>query len=95
MIENIDKITKEILEKKFNKSIHAGYNAEEVDLFFDKVNSYLTQIAQEYKTREEVIASLTIENNKHLSDLDIVLKANDILKAEIATFKKEGYANLE
>jgi DivIVA domain-containing protein len=83
----------EILNKKFEKRIHSGYDPEDVDLFFDDVITYLNEI-------NGIVDNLDKANKEHQ---DQVKKLNEqleqkkqtiqLLSEENNILKKEGYGN--
>ncbi|MDR0825776.1 MAG: DivIVA domain-containing protein [Mycoplasmataceae bacterium] len=87
----IDEQLKLILDKKFNKSIHAGYDPEDVDAFFDEVSQFIIKIrdaAQDLKSNEKQLQ----ERIKQLGNqIEILNKGNLALTQENETLRKDGY----
>jgi DivIVA domain-containing protein len=84
---------KEILEKKFNKSIHSGYDPEDVDTFFDEVIDYLNEV-------NDITKKIYDENtrlNQEISKLHDEIERKDQLiqtnVQELDNLKAEGYSN--
>ena len=94
MSNRIESLQKEILEKKFKKRIHAGYDPLDVDEFFDKVISYLSElnnhandIFKQYKDAQTEIQNLKQE----LAKKEEFIK---VLNEEINDYKKNGYTSV-
>jgi DivIVA domain-containing protein len=84
---------KEILEKKFAKSIHAGYDAEDVDVFFDQVIKYLDEVNEITKEVYNQNSFLTQEIKRLQDEIE---RKNQIIQTnvqELEQLKKEGYSN--
>ncbi|GHU30517.1 hypothetical protein FACS1894166_00310 [Bacilli bacterium] len=93
MANPIDEELKQILEKKFNKSIHAGYDPEDVDGFFDGVSRFIIKIrdaAQELKGNEAQLHEKIKQLNNQIETLN---KGNLALTQEIETLRKDGYGS--
>ncbi len=90
---NFEQIIKEILNKKFETKIHAGYDPDDVDMFFDKVINYVKEVnklEQNVSTEISNLNKIIKENEKVLLDKDKVINA---LREENNLLKKEGYSN--
>jgi DivIVA domain-containing protein len=84
----------EILDKKFEKTIHAGYSPEDVDLFFDQViefikttNADVNKIYNDYKKMQEEITSLKNIIHQKEQTIKTLSEANKLLH-------DEGYTNM-
>lgn len=77
-------IIKEVLEKKFKKSLFSGYDPLDVDLFFDKVTTYINDLNEINKNIEDKYDLL----NKKYHDLFV---ENEKLKNKILNYQKEIY----
>jgi DivIVA domain-containing protein len=83
----------EILNKKFEKKIHSGYDPEDVDLFFDSIISYLNDVNnvvndldKSNKDYQEKIKKLNEQIEQKSQTIQLLTEENRILKAE-------GYGN--
>jgi DivIVA domain-containing protein len=91
---DIEKLTNEILDKKFEKSNSSGYSAEEVDAFFDKVNEYLIAVREEYADVKKENNDLIIQKqelNNEIGRLNNYIKAQE---EQLNEYRKEGYSNM-
>lgn len=86
-----NKILKEILEKKFKKSIFSGYDPYDVDLFFDKTIAYINDLLEIKGSLENEIELWKKKYFKLLEQKNILVNQNTILKNEISEYQKEGY----
>ena len=86
-----NKILKEILEKKFKKSIFSGYDPYDVDLFFDKTIAYINDLLEIKGSLENEIELWRKKYFKLLEQKNILVNQNTILKNEISEYQKEGY----
>ena len=86
-----NKIVKEILEKKFKKSIFSGYDPYDVDLFFDKTILYIKDILEVNSSLENEIELWRKKYFKMLEQKNNLDNQNKILKNEINEYQKEGY----
>lgn len=86
MINKIEKMIENILNKKFSKSISVGYDPMEVDLFLDDVIKFLNHLLSE---AESLNSSYKLEENK-------LREANEKLKNITNRYKyiKEEYKSL-
>ncbi len=93
MSNDFDKKAKEILNKQFRQKIHAGYDPEDVDQFFDDVIAYIKKIETDYNQINEKLK----DNQSIIDDLkkQINNKENIIasLKEELKHYQDEGYSN--
>lgn len=83
-----------ILDKKFKKTVFSGYEATDVDAFFDKVIEYIKDLEKnvnEYKAvadkAKSQIEQLTQENANLLSK-------NNALTAQNKNYEANGYGNV-
>ena len=83
----------EILNKKFEKRIHSGYDPEDVDLFFDDVINYLNEVNaivddldKSSKEYQEQIKKLNEQLEHKKQTIQLLSEENNILK-------REGYGN--
>jgi DivIVA domain-containing protein len=84
---------KEILEKKFMKSIHAGYDAEDVDNFFDQVIKYLDEVNEVTKEIYNENSRLAQEIKKYQEEIERKNQTIQTNVQELDELKKEGYSN--
>lgn len=91
MKEDYKKIFDELLNKKFNKNLTAGYDPLEVDMFFDKIRSFLVK---QYKYVLENQKEIELRD-KQIFELKQTCYERDeeikTLKAEINSYKDDGY----
>ncbi|MDR0341061.1 MAG: DivIVA domain-containing protein [Mycoplasmataceae bacterium] len=93
MTNKIELLKKDILEKKFGKKLHAGYDPDEVDYFFDKVIEWLDKISAAFQSEKNNSANLMSKITvleKELASKDDYIK---LLKTENDELKKDGYQN--
>ena len=86
-----NKIAKEILEKKFKKSIFSGYDPFDVDQFFDKIITYLNDLLEIKVSLENEIELWKKKYCKLIEQKNNLINQNTILKNEIIEYQKEGY----
>ena len=86
-----NKIVKEILEKKFKKSIFSGYDPFDVDQFFDKTIIYIKDLLEIKVSLENEIESWKKKYCKLLEQKNNLVNQNTFLKNEINEYQKEGY----
>lgn len=93
MTNRLDQMKLEILNKKFNKRIHSGYDPDDVDNFFDGVIRYLTEL-NEQANKLMIQAEKNANENKKLN-LTIAEKNKEIqmLQRTIDEYHREGYSN--
>ena len=81
-----NKIVKEILEKKFKKSIFSGYDPFDVDHFFDQVIIYINDMLEIRDTLKTPI--LMLENKAKDGTFFIIPAVNGIIYEGVYTFTK-------
>ena len=86
-----NKIVKEILEKKFKKSIFSGYDPFDVDHFFDQIIIYINDLLKIKGSLENEIESWEKKYYELLEQKNNLTNQNKILKNEINEYQKEGY----
>ena len=83
----------DILNKKFNKKIHSGYDPEDVDVFFDGVISYLNELNAQANTLLGQYHKVCDENKR----LNAIIMEKDnrirLLEHNINQYNLEGYSN--
>jgi DivIVA domain-containing protein len=93
MSNTVNKKIHEILNKKFEKRIHSGYDPEDVDLFFDNIISFLnevnTVVNELDKTNKDYQEKIKMLNEQ----LDQKIQYIKLLTEENKTLKSEGYGN--
>lgn len=91
MKANVKKIFDDILEKRFSKTMTAGYDPLEVDMFLDKVRSFLITMNQ---TEEELEKELK-RKNEEIAKLqkEVKLKTQNIkfLEKDLESYREDGY----
>lgn len=87
----MNNITNKILNKKFNKSLYAGYDPVDVDSFFDEVINYINEVSDfDEKTKEQ--SSVIEKKYKELVEQNKQYKEEiQDLKTQVDKFIKEGY----
>ena len=93
-MQDNDKMIDKILNKEFKKAILAGYDAYDVDAFFDSVIEYLKNINSNDKTFIDEINKLHRENKKLQEKLDIKIQELSDKNRLIKQLQDEGYSNL-
>lgn len=86
-----NKIVKEILKKKFKKSIFSGYDPFDVDNFFDRMIIYINDLLEIKSSLENEIESWKKKYCELLEQKKNLVNQNTILKNEINEYQKEGY----
>ncbi|MDR1991745.1 MAG: DivIVA domain-containing protein [Mycoplasmataceae bacterium] len=93
MSNKLEVMMNEILNKKFRKRIHSGYDPEDVDVFFDYVIQYL----KEMNRNVQLMQDESKNNQKEILKLkeELQQKNNTIttLDNQVNYFRKEGYDN--
>ncbi|MBD5446075.1 MAG: DivIVA domain-containing protein [Mycoplasma sp.] len=88
---HIKKIFDDILEKKFSKTMTAGYDPLEVDMFLDKIRSFLITVSQVEEELEKDIK----RKNEEILDLKKTIKTKisniKFLENQIESYKADGY----
>ncbi|MDR0752919.1 MAG: hypothetical protein LBF02_02330 [Mycoplasmataceae bacterium] len=90
----IEKIVTEILEKKFNESLNYGYDATDVDEFFDKVNEYLKVILFHCQKKVDEVEMLENEIEKITDEKNQLEREKEILAIENKNLKDQGYGSI-
>ncbi|MDR3163740.1 MAG: DivIVA domain-containing protein [Mycoplasmataceae bacterium] len=91
-----DKLTskmEEILNKKFNRRIHSGYDPEDVDSFFDSIIAFLQDVNTVVGELDTHNQNLLIEIKQLKEQLNQKDQTIQTLSQEINTLKSEGYSN--
>ncbi|MDR2369751.1 MAG: DivIVA domain-containing protein [Mycoplasmataceae bacterium] len=94
MPNKLEVMMEEILQKKFSKRIHSGYDPEDVDNFFDYVISYLNDINIDSNRLYAELKNSQLENHRLKEQLQQKTSTIDALNGQIEYFHKEGYSNL-
>ncbi|MGL4647442.1 MAG: hypothetical protein ACRCVI_01815 [Mycoplasmoidaceae bacterium] len=85
-----DKID-EIVKKKFRKNLKAGYDAYEVDKFFDYVNNFLLSVSNEFENFRRNEQKLKNDKKELQLRVDKREKKILLLENEINELKDNGY----
>ena len=93
-MQDNDKMIDKILNKEFKKAILAGYDAYDVDAFFDLVIEYLKKINSNDKTFIDEINKLHRENKELQEKLDFKIQELSEKNRLIKQLQDEGYSNL-
>lgn len=91
MKAHVKKTFDDILDKKFSKTMTAGYDPLEVDMFLDKIRSFLITLSQ---TEEELEKDIKRKNDEILElkkNIKIKLANIKFLENEIESYKSDGY----
>lgn len=91
MNSEIKVIFDEILEKKFNKAIQAGYDPLDVDMFLDYVRQVILQVHQYIEQQTQAIDYKNNEIKQLLDKLSEKKKEIKFLQQEIDSLKQDGY----
>jgi DivIVA domain-containing protein len=83
----------EILQKKFSKRIHSGYDPEDVDKFFDYVITYLNEVNINSARLFEKLKETENENRQLKEQLEQKNNSINALNGQIEYFRREGYDN--
>ena len=91
---NFDENINKILTKKFASKIHAGYDPNDVDSFFDDVITYLQEVKkladENLKVKDDYIQQINkLEEENNELKKQIATKDN-----EISMYRNEGYTNI-
>ncbi|MDR2567737.1 MAG: DivIVA domain-containing protein [Mycoplasmataceae bacterium] len=92
--ENIIEFQKKLLNKKFIKAYKSGYDAEEVDEFFDYVSEFIGSFKDDYANWEKKAAELVASNKKILEENNRLVEENKKLLNTIEIYKQEGYEGI-
>jgi DivIVA domain-containing protein len=93
MPNKIEVMMNEILNKKFSKRIHSGYDPEDVDKFFDYVNIYLQEVNGNFNNLQSELQ--TMQKEIHSLNEQLKQKNNTIitLNGQIDYYRANGYDN--
>ncbi|MCF0227955.1 MAG: DivIVA domain-containing protein [Malacoplasma sp.] len=90
---DFDKEINKILDKVFKKAISTGYDADEVDAFFDEVIDYIKQVRELQKSLSAKLEAKDQEiiklNSKIQQDEEKCKKLEKIIEE----YKDNGYSN--
>ncbi len=93
-MQDNDKMIDKILNKEFKRAILAGYDAYDVDAFFDSVIEYLKNINSNDKTFMDEINKLQNEKKQLQEELDIKTRELSEKNKLIKQLHDEGYSNI-
>ena len=91
---DFEKAINKILDKVFKKAISTGYDAEQVDSFFDEVIEYIKQVRQLQKT---LSAQLQVKDQQIAKLHGQIKQLEDKchqLEDDIEEYRKNGYSTL-
>ncbi|MDR0740077.1 MAG: DivIVA domain-containing protein [Mycoplasmataceae bacterium] len=93
MPNKIEVMMNEILNKKFSKRIHSGYDPEDVDKFFDYVIAYLREVNGSFNNLQDEFR--VMKNEIRSLDEQLKQKNNTIvtLNGQIEYYRVNGYDN--
>ena len=89
----IKNIREEILNKKFRKDLRAGYDAYQVDVFFDTVLSYIRYLESEIENTDNISKNLKMENDILKKQLEEIENIRFVAEHELSELKEDGYKN--
>lgn len=87
-------ITEKILNKKFKKAVFSGYDAIDVDTFYDSVIEYLKNNDKMVELYKDEATNLKVELQKLKVANNNLEKQNAKLQKEVQELKEEGYGSL-
>jgi DivIVA domain-containing protein len=93
--KGLEKLNEIIVEKKFKSSLNSGYNAEEVDKFFDEINQYIDEIKKETASVYEQNTQLHNRIKQLEQENGILNDRLDNVSADNTFLKQEGYGNVK
>lgn len=93
MSRDYQEIVQKILNKKFSKKIYSGYDAEDVDAFFDEVINYIEDIDNEMKLVDKNKNELVNKIDELYNLIDQKDQLIKTLQYEIDEYKRDGYSN--
>lgn len=88
---HVKKIFDDILEKKFSKTMTAGYDPLEVDMFLDKIRGFLITSSQAEEELEKEIKRKNDEILELKKNLKFQLSNIKFLENQIESYKADGY----
>ncbi|MGL5591322.1 MAG: DivIVA domain-containing protein [Mycoplasmoidaceae bacterium] len=89
----IKNMREEILNKKFRKDLKAGYDAYQVDVFFDTVLSYIKYLENENENAYNIRKNLESENIALRKQLEEIENKRFVAEHELSELKEDGYKN--
>ena len=92
---DFDKAINKIRDKVFKKAISTGYDADEVDAFFDEVIDYIKQVRELQKTLSAQLQVKDKEIAKLNSRIQQIENEAKKIEEELSDLKKEGYSNFK
>lgn len=93
MAYNFDEQIALILNKKFKTKVHAGYDPDDVDEFFDQTINYIKQVRELEKNYNTQLENLKKELTKANTSIENQQKMLNTIQSENDELKKEGYGN--
>jgi DivIVA domain-containing protein len=91
MPNKLEVMMNEILQKKFSKRIHSGYDPEDVDKFFDYIISYLDEVNINSNRLHEQLKSLEEDNRKLKEQIEQKNNSINTLNNQVDYYRREGY----
>jgi DivIVA domain-containing protein len=91
MPNKLEVMMNEILQKKFSKRIHSGYDPEDVDKFFDYIISYLNEVNINSNRLHEQLKSLEEDNRKLKEQIEQKNNSINTLNNQVDYYRREGY----
>jgi DivIVA domain-containing protein len=91
MPNKLEVMMDEILQKKFGKRIHSGYDPEDVDHFFDYVITYLNEVNVNVNRLQEELKTQQGDVVKLKEQIEQKNNTINTLNSQIDYFRREGY----
>ena len=87
----IKNITEEILNKKFRKDLRAGYDAYQVDVFFDTVLSYIRYLESEIEDSDNTSKNVKLETDMLKKQLEEIENKRFVADHDVSELKEDEY----
>ncbi|WP_412032371.1 DivIVA domain-containing protein [Malacoplasma muris] len=91
MKNNYKKTLDEILNKKFSKNYSIGYDPLEVDMFFDKIRTFISKQYQKELEYQKIIQEKDKKIENLESKIDKSKQSIAVLNSEIKKYVDDGY----
>lgn len=83
-----------ILDKKFKKTVFSGYEATDVDAFFDKVIEYIKALEKNVDEYKAVADNAKSEIEKLTRENANLLSKNSALSVQNKNYEANGYSSV-
>ncbi|MDR1235082.1 MAG: DivIVA domain-containing protein [Mycoplasmataceae bacterium] len=91
MPNKLEVMMEEILNKKFGKRIHSGYDPEDVDAFFDYVISYLQDVNRDVSSLQNELKAKDGDVQKLKESLEQKNNTIATLNGQVEYYRANGY----